>query len=106
MRNALLIAVVAILALGVSVTRAAVDGPLGADPSGYVLPSENAADANGLLPVPGQDLPLTAASPSGLSSAPQASVVEAIPTPTAFQAGVVLLAGLALVRGVKKLRLA
>ncbi len=103
MRNALLIGLFASLAMGVPVTLAVAGD---SSNSVYTTPVSDATDgSNALVPVEGVDLPLTAASGGGQSSsAPQASVVEAIPTPTAFQAGAVLLAGIALARGVKKLR--
>jgi hypothetical protein len=103
MRNALLIGLFASLAMGVPVTFA-VTGD--SSNSVYTTPVSAAMDgSNALLPVQGVDLPLTASSVGGLpSAAAQASAVEAIPTPTAFQTGMVLLAGMALVRGAKKLR--
>jgi hypothetical protein len=105
MRNALMMFLLAFVALGVVAARvASADTSI----SNYAAPlPDNGVDSASLLPLHGQDLPLTASDVGGSSSsAPQASVVEAIPTPTAFQAGAVLLAGLAVVRGVKKLRLA
>jgi hypothetical protein len=59
------------------------------------------------LPVRGRDLPLSSALDGSGSpqSSPQASTVEAIPTPTAFHAGGVLLLGLAAARSFRKLRI-
>jgi hypothetical protein len=59
-----------------------------------------------LLPVNGSDLPLPSAvsNSTGSSGSPQASVVEAIPTPTAFHAGVFLLIAMFTARYFRKLR--
>ena len=61
-------------------------------------------DDNQLLPVKGSDLPLPTVV-GNLSSGPQDSIVEAIPTPTAFHAGAVLLLALVSIRFIRKLRL-
>jgi hypothetical protein len=60
-----------------------------------------------LLPVKGSDLPLsTSTAASGTkANGPQASVVEAIPTPTAFHAGGVLLIAMFAARYFRKLRI-
>ena len=60
-----------------------------------------------LLPVRGSDLSLsTASATNGTSSTgPQASVVEAIPTPTAFHAGGLLIIAMIAARYFRKLRI-
>jgi hypothetical protein len=102
MRNALFILLVS--GMSAVTAKAATDvQPV----SIYATPSVSVVDdTSDLLPVRGRDLPLTAPTVQGTNqAAPQSSVVEAIPTPTAFQAGVVLLLALACGRMLRKLRL-
>ena len=107
MRNAFqLFSVVGLLSV-VGVSSAAepsITQPSGSSIYAPALPSADSG-INDLLPVRGSDLPL--AGPTGLAgaSASGTQVVEAIPTPTAFQAGSVLIAGILAVRFIRKLRM-
>jgi hypothetical protein len=111
MRNALYILLAAGVSTGaVAAQAASVETPVSSSASLSVPVAANgdiSMDAP-FLPVRGRDLPLSTAVTSAGSpqSVPQASVVEAIPTPTAFQAGGVLLLGLAAARSFRKLRIA
>lgn len=105
MRNALVILLVSSVSSVPLVANA-----IGSDiepSSNYVAPASNTPldGDNSLLPVQGKDLALTPADGVGApAAAPQASVVEAIPTPTAFQAGGVLLMVLIAGRFIRRLR--
>ncbi len=106
MRNALFILVIAgLLSVAHANVAPAADVPIS---SVYAIPVANqseSADAPGLLPTADdgeQHSPLV--SQTAPQSAPQASIVEAIPTPTAFQAGVFLLLLIMVVRGLRKFR--
>ncbi len=68
--------------------------------------SLNANDRTALLSVRGTDLPVVSAvtARGEKQNAPIPSPVEAIPSPTGFQTGALILGALLLVRLVKKLR--
>ena len=107
MRNALFIAVLGTLFSNGFIDQVKADE---APPASiYAIPavSSGMQDAQpGLLPIrDGDRLSAPVLDPTGRQSAlPQASVVEAIPTPTAFHAGGILLLAMFLVRCFRKLR--
>jgi hypothetical protein len=108
MRNALYILLTTSLASGVLVANAATGD---AQAGSVYSSSANTAlvqDASPFLPIRGRDLPLSSNvdAVGATAAAPQASTVEAIPTPTAFQAGSVLLLALAAGRTFRKFRIA
>ncbi len=103
MRNALKILVFTGLSIGLLAknvaaveTQPSVNQPV----SVYAMPAVTAVvdDTHSLLPTEGRDLPLISTATVGTSDTVNQTTVEAIPTPTAFQAGVVLLLGMAAVR--------
>lgn len=111
MRNTLLLVLaVAVTTLLWADTIQAVSPTVANEPSIYAprtLPPGSIptpADDGQLLPVRGADLPLPTAAGGSVSNGPQDSVVEAIPTPTAFHTGAFLILSILAVRWVHKLR--
>ena len=95
MRNVYSKLTVAAVVVGWATTAATVDA---ADPSSYATPLSSVSEGNlrVLVPVDGTDLPSVrgggGVSGSGVN-ATAGQTVEAIPTPTAFHAGLVALTG-------------
>jgi len=112
MRNALLIlSVISLISTACLASATASDSSVPGQTSVYAPPLSARGDFSvagdqQLLPVHGSDLPLSSANgTSGTSaSSPQVSVVEAIPTPTAFHAGGLLLVIIFAGRYFRKLR--
>jgi hypothetical protein len=103
MRNALLILLLCGLILGSVSSKVFAEGT--ASPTIYAAPVTASALDDSLLPANGRDLPLTGTVANGLAPTGSQATVEAIPTPTAFQAGSVLLIAVATGRVARRLKL-